>query len=187
MKTKSLLTIVLLLVFFMFSNSVNAQTYQIDLHGVLTNAKVLCFEEGNTVSGEMTYHFTYHLNKKGELEWIHYNVLNASLVNDATGEEYIIQYTGHDNCDLMENWQLFNSLNEYNKYYNFYYDPDDGFLTQYFPEVMPDEGTSIVGAFFIKAKKGGRLMATMHQTFQLHRNANGEIRPEVNNSWFECP
>jgi hypothetical protein len=185
MKTKSLLVLVFVIAFFTLGNSVSAQTHEFNLHAVCTNAWLFCFEQSNTVSGDWTYHFTYHLNKNGELEWIHWNVLNYNLVNDATGEEYIIKDTGHDSYNYFDTWQMFSNLNAMNEPYNIVYDQTDGFLTPFLPSVNPDRGTNIDG-LFIKAKASGKVMGEMKTLFQLHRNSNGEITGEIEKFWMEC-
>ncbi len=185
MKTLKFCTLVFIAGFLMTTNPVSAQTFEFNLHAVCTNAWLYCFEQSNTVSGDWTYHFTYHLNKNGELEWIHWNVLNYNLVNDATGEEYILKDTGHDNSNYLDTWQMFNNLNALNEEFGIVYDQTDGFMTPFLPTVMPDEGTNIDG-FFIKEKKSGRLIAVLKTVIQLHKNSKGEITAEVDKFWTEC-
>lgn len=136
MKKIRILWIGLIFVFALSSFSFS-QTKQVELHAIV-NDYVFCLEK--LLTGDYTYHFTYHVDKKtGVITNIHWNVKDCNLV-DSDGNKYQIIDTGSDNLGL--NWELFNTLNAWNEQIgaNIYYEIEDGFMD--LPEVgeWPTEG-----------------------------------------------
>jgi hypothetical protein len=101
------------------------------LHATV-NSGIFCLEK--VLTGDYTYHFTYHVDKKsGNITSIHWNIIDCNLV-DSEGNKYRIVDSGFDNLGGV--WDLFNNLNAYNEAIDcdIVYDPDDGFMD------LPDAG-----------------------------------------------
>jgi len=189
MKTAKFLILSVAILVFMIGNSVNAQTNQFNLTATLDHAMVMCMETNETVSGHCTYHFTYHLNQKtGKIEWIHFNVIDAEMIGDESGTEYLYRDTAHDNMNYLGSWEFWNNINAWNESWNsnWVFDVEDGFLDPYLPADMPDEGTFIGSVFSVKAKSGGVVNVYGYTKVQFHLNANGVLTADVENISFDC-
>jgi hypothetical protein len=183
MKTLRLTLLVLATISLFAGRDAVAQTKQFNLYANVENGLILCLaDRGITVSGEWTLHFTYHIDKKtGKVDRIHYNVLHASLVNDETGEEYIIIDTSTDNSNLWGGWDWFNSVRSINEPYGIYYDAEDGFL-----DLGPNPGEGkYTETFKIISKSNGKVASGFFM-IQLHLNSGGELTGSIEKVIFDC-
>ncbi len=178
MKTIRLLVTLSLIAFLAGFNSLVAQTHQLDLHASLENTPIWCLNK--TLSGSWTYHITFHVNKKtGEIKKLHWNIKHCNLV-DSDGNKYKAIDTGNDNYGW--NWDFFNNIGAYNEGNNMVWSEPDGWLDEFWPEYMPEEGT-FTGMFkFV----GNGEVVTWFINMQIHINANGEPTVDFFNEVWDC-
>lgn len=159
--------------------SVNAQTYQKDLHATIDNEYVACLNK--QLSGEWTYHIAYHVNKEtGMLENLHWNIKHSNLW-DSEGNKYRCIDTGNDNLGSFI-WDLFNNINAFNAGYDIYYDNvEDGWLPV--PDVLPEEGRLVSSAFKFM---GNGEKVTWTILWIVHLNAKGELTVNVYREFMDC-
>ena len=182
MKTLVRLCSVIAIVSFTCFNLLSAQkTYQFELHGHITNTPVMC---DIVISGTVTYHVNFHVNKDGELTNLHWNIKSSNIYNSATGEKYKIMDVGNDNLGLW--WDFFNTLNESNEPFpgELYYDEEDGWLEDYIPVNMPNSGKAATLNFKLVGKRGAKF--TYSSLVVVNVNANGELTAEVIKSRLDC-
>jgi len=181
MKTLRISVLISLIGLFAIVNSTFAQTKQVTLHGTVTDVWMDCINA--TISGEWTYHATYHFNKKtGMMSNLHWNIQQSDIW-DSEGNRYQVMDTGNDNIGGL--WDLLNSLNAYNAAYgaDVVYVPGDGWLPVPDMEDRPEEG-HLVGATFKYIGNGHKF--TMRMTWHLHMNAHGDIIVDKSVDSFEC-
>ena len=179
MKRLRLFTLLFIVALFVSISSINAQTFQKDLHATVNNEYVGCLNK--RLSGEWTYHIAYHVDKKtGTLTNVHWNIKHCDLW-DADGNKYVCIDTGSDNIGSFM-WDLFNNINAYNEGYDVYYDNvEDGWLP--IPAELPDEG-HLVGAVFKFIGNGEKV--TWTTLWKINRNAKGEITAEIYSEKMDC-
>ena len=182
MKTIRLLVTVSLIGLLAGFNSAVAQTQQIDLHASFDAGKVWCLNK--TLKGSWTYHINFHLNKRGEVDNLHWNIKHCDL-RDSDGNKYKAIDTGHSSSGDW--WYFFNNINYFNgpdeDNSGIQFDePADGFLDPYWPTVMPDEGSFENMFKFV----GNGEVYYMHYLTQLHRKANGAIIVDIVNVIIDC-
>ena len=152
-----------------------AQTVQLYPTATVTNGLAWCLNR--EVSGFITYHLTYHLNKKtGYADRVHANVHKAELWDSKTGEKYkVIDTGGTDNLGVS---------------WGFWSDPDNpGFDYDLEPNsipfgTLPTEGCNIWATFKWIAPGGEKY--TMRGVTVVHINANGETTAEFNKVYEDC-
>jgi hypothetical protein len=180
MKKTRLLVSAMIILFFLSSNLITAQTKQMELHATC-NDYVFCLEK--VLTGYWTYHFSYHVNKKtGELENVHWNIKHAKLV-DSEGNRYKVIDTGNDNLGYW--WDMFNYLNELNAGWDVNYTHEDGFLDPYLQGDGPEQGRAIQASFkFIGIGTGEKFSYTAY--IRGYRNDNGDLILEIEDYSFDC-
>jgi hypothetical protein len=180
MKTLRLLFTFIVIAIFVCSNRINGQTVQVYTTATVTNGFGWCLNR--YVSGFITYHVIYHVNKKtGYVDRMHANVHKAELYDDETGERYIYIDVANDNLGKDywggDTWEFWNGLDNG----GFDYEPDN--LNIPIGE-KPESGTD-VWATFRWIKKGGG-MVSMHSVVRITVNANGDTTAEVRHLWEDC-
>jgi hypothetical protein len=111
---------------------------------------------------------------------MHWNILQSNLWDIATGDKFILLDTGNDNRGLNFVW--FNNLNTSNGLKDVY-DVKDGWLDEYMPQGVFDEGTYV--EMCCKFIVGGEVYSVSVMT-QLHKNANGEITVDDSKTVMKC-
>ena len=130
-----------------------------------------------TVSGSYTYSYTLKLSDDGKIVSVHWVVKNCDLHNQY-GDKIICIDTGHDNLGLL--WDFWNKPDFYNgNDPGIQYSSEDGWLNDYMPDFMPNEGTFIDMSFKMMIK--GKKFDVFAGMVQLHRNSKGEITADVSN------
>ena len=185
MKTKTLLMACLLLSIGL--TQLSAQTVQLEMRMPFTHMNMYCLGPDIFVSGEWTYHLTYHLNRKtGTVDHLHWNILKSNITNDATGEKYILMDTGNDNWGsvVIGAWDMWNNIQALNAGYGVYDNFVDGQIPLPDNADRPVEGSAVFPNFKI-ISKGGIVVST---TFivQFHINAQGEITVDKTKSTWNC-
>jgi len=180
MKTLKLFIAGLVVVFIATSNSASAQTIQHNVNADFQEAIYIpCADVW--IQGTLTFHFTYNLNKKtGKIDRMHWNVIHQDLMEVETGEKFIIIDTGNDNMGLNFAW--FNNLNSSNGLVGVY-DVEDGWLNEWMPEDIFDEGSYVEMA--CKFIVGGEVYS-ISVMVQIHKNANGEVTVDNSKTIFKC-
>jgi len=183
MKIFRLSSLVLGTILLLAASDAGAQTKQFNLYAKVDHGLIMCLaDNGITVSGEFTMHFTYHVDKKtGKVVQIHYNILQSCLINDSTGEEYFIIDTSTDNSNLWGGWDFFSNLQSINIPYGIFYEVEDGFLD--FAN-NPGEG-KYIESYKVMSKSGGKV-ASMFFMIQLHMNAGGDITGGIEKVVIDC-
>jgi hypothetical protein len=183
MKTLKLSMVAFGILCLIAGNDAMAQTKQFNLYAKVEHGLIMCLaDNGITVSGDFTMHFTYHLDKKtGKVVQIHYNILHSCLTNDVTGEEYFIIDTSTDNSNLWGGWDFFSVLKSINIPYGIYYEVEDGFI-DFAPN--PGEG-KYIESYKVINKSGGKV-ASMFFMIQLHMNADGDITGGIEKVVIDC-
>lgn len=182
MKTLKLFVSVLVIALIAFSNSTNAQTHQQKLYAEFAGLWTPCINLH--MSGSYTINCTYHLdNKTGKIDRMHMNCMQGDVWIDETGERVIIHESALDNLGFY--WEVFNNLNFYNiGQPSGMYNVDDGWLDDYMPDVLPEEGVLIDMNWRFNLKGGGNfVMATM---ILVHKNAKGELVVDRVKSRSDC-
>jgi hypothetical protein len=110
------------------------------------------------------------------IESFHWNVKNCNLHNE-NGDKVISVDSGHDSYGLI--WTFFNAPNTGNGEYfpSINYDIEEGWLDEYMPELLPDEGTCISMAFKMLCK--GVKWDLLAGMVILHKNAKGETTVDI--------
>jgi len=167
----------IIVVAFLMSSNLQGQTYQqevmVFVNGVDYGAPI------GVVTGTYVYKFSFRLDKSGNLESLHWNVLSSELVNDA-GNKVLIIDSGHDTHGEM--WDLWNNIGAFNEGWNIVYKVDDGWLDEILPAVYPEEGTCAKMSTKVLYRGTTFSLAGL---LQIHMNANGDITAEVRKGWFE--
>jgi hypothetical protein len=121
------------------------------------------------VTGTYKYYFTIRLNKLGELESLQWHAGDWNLVNDNGDPVKVIDTGG---STLGSGWDFFNNKDAYNVGWNISYEIPDGWLNEWWPALLPIEGSNINMSVKILCK--GNMLKWSFMT-QVHINANGEI------------
>ena len=95
------------------------------------------------------------------------------MVND-NGDPVKIIDSGHDTYGSF--WDFMNNKDVYNEGWNISYDIPDGWLNEWWPALMPLEGSMVAMSTKILCK--GKMLDWSFMT-QLHINANGDITANV--------
>jgi hypothetical protein len=112
---------------------------------------------------------------------MHFNVQQCNVWITETGERVKVIETTNDILGAC--WILCDSLNKYNGVPDMYNVPD-GWLNDYLPDVLPDEGVMIdMNWRFVAKGIGNFSMSTM---MVLHRKANGEVAVDMVKSHSNC-
>ena len=177
MKTLKFTFAIIVFAFFTCSAEVNGQTVQVYPTATVTHGVAWCLNRA--ISGFITYHLTYHVNKKtGFVDWTHANVHAAELYIDETGERLIYIDTGaHDNLGVS--WGFWNDPNYNNPGFDYDLEPNSiPFGT------LPTEGCNVWATFKLMTKGGEKY--TMRGVTVVHINANGETTAEFNKTYEDC-
>jgi len=173
MKTLRLLFSALVIVIFIFSNNVNGQTVQIYTTATVDGVAWCLNRE---IYGYVTYHLTYHLNKKtGFIDNMHANIHDVGYWDKETGEKYIVVDVGNDNLGVS--WEFWNN-------------PDNPGWDYDMPEnsipigPRPEDGCNIWATLRL-ISKGGE-MVYMRQVTKITVNAKGVTTANVDKWWEEC-
>ena len=126
-----------------------------------------------TVTGTYKYYYTIKLSKEGFIESMHWHAGDWNLVNE-NGDKIKIIDSGHDNYGAF--WDFWNNKDFYNTGWNITYDIPDGWLNEWWPALMPLEGTMV--AMSTKISCNGKMLDWSYMV-QFHVNANGEITANV--------
>jgi hypothetical protein len=177
MKTRVFLAVILTVVLLATGNVLQAQTFQKDLTATFDNLTIAC--TGRALTGSWTAHFTYHLGKDGKIDRMHWNTLHQDLYDD-TGEKAMCIDTGNDNLGVL--FIFFNTLNASNGIENFY-DVSDGWLEDWMPVALPDEGSYV--ELNCKFKVGGDFYI-LGFLVQLHKNSHGDVTVDIAKSRIVC-
>jgi len=175
MKTLKLILTVLGITFLTSANRANAQTVQKTLTSKLDNITAWCLNR--PIDGEFVYHFTYHIDKTGKVDRIHWNTAQSDVWDSETKEKYKVIDTGNDNGGVMWNW-----WNNVNSNVENQWDVENGWLPV--PEDMPIEG-SFINMNLKYIGKGGNVFR-LGWIWQLHINANGEVTVEKYAEYADC-
>jgi hypothetical protein len=178
MKTLKLFAAICVIALATFSTPGIAQTRQFDLTMNFDIAPFSCLER--ECHGWLIYHISYHLDQAGKVDWIHWNVKHAELIDAETHERYIYKDTGHDKLGLF--WDWFNNVASIDEPYGIIVNVEDGWLP--LPEGLPDEGSMIWST--IKWISKGGVVASMTSIYQVHQNANGELVVEHYTDRLDC-
>jgi hypothetical protein len=125
------------------------------------------------VTGTYKYYFTIKLSKEGFMESLHWHAGDWNLVNDS-GDPVKIIDSGHDTYGPT--WDFFNNKDLYNTGYNITFDIPDGWLNEWWPALMPLEGSNVDMSLKLLCKG---IKLDWRYMVQLHINANGEITANV--------
>jgi hypothetical protein len=173
MKTLKFTLSIFVIAFFICINKVDGQTVQV-YPNVTVDGVAWCLNR--PVYGYITYHLTYHLDRKtGFVDRMHANVHKAELWDSKTGEKYIYIDTGNDNLGVS--WGFWNN-------------PDNPGFDYDLPEnsipvgTLPTEGCNVWATFKLITKGGEKY--TMRSVTQVHINANGETTAEFYKSSEDC-
>lgn len=169
MKTSKLFLSLLVIALIAISNSANAQTHQQKLYAEFNGLWTPCIN--HNLSGSYVINCTYHLDKKtGKIDNLHMNCMQGDVWVTETGERVLVHESARDNLGFY--WEVFNNLNFYNGIPDMY-NVEDGWLDDYMPDVLPEEGVVIDMNWRFNLKGGGNfVMATM---ILIHKNAKGEL------------
>lgn len=183
MKSLKLLSVVFFMASIIFTYNANAQSMQKkDLTMTIEEWYIPCLDI--FVTGTWTAHFTYHLNKDGKIDRMHFNTFISDFVDMETGEKIKVIDTGNDKLGTMF-WFLNNPTSANGDPDKIYYNvPEDGWLNEYMPEIYPfDEGSYVEMNF--KWMYKGIVYGGKFRT-QLHINANGEITADQSVGEMYC-
>ena len=165
---------------FISSTAVSAQTQHVILNGKALNAFIIC---DKVVDGYFTYQFTYHLDKDGRIDRIHWKLKNSSLTDVHTGEKYKMHDVGNDNA--LYYLDFFNNINYENKDYGITYDVEDGWLDDYLPDQYPQEGI-FVGMNFKIIGKGKGVIGVLKMIVDVSFDSNGEMIQDFVRFEYSC-
>jgi hypothetical protein len=176
MKTRKILSALIIVAFGACLTSLNAQTFQKDLTAQIHDMNVFCLEK--SLSGFWIYHISYHIDKKtSEVSRIHWNIKDAYLYDtsmpEGKGNSYKVIDTGADGNGYFY-WWLWDNINAYNEPYCdedhwIEYDIVDNWMP--LPAVLPVEGV-FTGTFkFI----GNGEKVTFKEVTKYRIDANGEV------------
>jgi hypothetical protein len=152
-----------------------AQTVQLYPTATVNHGWAWCLNR--EVSGYVTYHLTYHLDKKtGKAVWCHMQVHKAELWDSETGEAFKMIDTGAKDSYGIS-WGWVNDLDNP----GFDYDLPAGSIP--FAD-KPSEGVNIWSTFKWIAPGGTKY--TMRGMTVVHINANGETTVDFVKSYEDC-
>jgi hypothetical protein len=177
MKTRGFLAVILTVALLATGNTLKSQTVQKDLTVTFDNLFIAC--TGRSITGTWVAHFTFHLGKDGKIDRMHWNTLHQDLYDD-TGEKAMCLDAGNDNLGI--NFQFFNTPNASNGIENFY-DVPDGWLDEWMPETLPEEGT--YAEMNWKFKVGGNFYGFSY-LMRLNKNAQGDVTVDFTKSRIDC-
>ena len=96
--------------------------------------------ENVLITGSYSYHFVIKLNKEGFIERVHWNTTGCEAF-DQYGNKVKIIDTGSDTYGVM--WGFFNYPNASNEGYPIEYSVPDGWMNDYMPADLPEEGSFV--------------------------------------------
>jgi hypothetical protein len=174
MKTLKFTLPIIVIAIFICINKLDGQTFQVYPIVTVTNGEAWCLNR--SISGSITYHLTYHIDKKtGFVDRMHANVYKAELFDDETGEKYLYIDTGNDNLGVS--WGFWNN-------------PDNGGFDYDLPEnsiplgTLPTEGCNVWATFKLMTRGGEKY--TMRGVTHVTLNAKGETTAEFNKTYEDC-
>lgn len=152
-----------------------AQTIQHYVTATVDHGMAFCLNR--QVSGYVTYHLTYHLDKKtGKAVWTHMQVHKAELWDSETGEAYKLIDTGAKD-NLGVSWGWISDLD----FPGWDYD----LLPNSIPFAdIPSEGMNIWASFKFIAPGGTKY--SMRGVTVVHINANGETTVDFVKTNEDC-
>lgn len=130
-----------------------------------------------TVYGTYTYHFSYKLDKEGNLKGIQWNVIKSDLKN-TEGDNVIMVDSGHDTKGDL--WIWFNYPNYLN--HDVYecpeinYSVEDGWLDYLYPVELPKDGVAVEMSCKVLCK--GQMFKLQYLAV-FHLNANGVAKVDL--------